>query len=281
MPRNDALWTDYDGDEPYVDYLVNASDGQPVNQRRYLPGLGHFDDVTGTTAYVHGDQVGTLRRLTDGVTGATLLRRVHTAFGQQALSEGPTSTRYGYAGAFGYESFGFADLPFIHVGERWYDPSTGRFLQRDPIGIDDGPNPYAYARLHPTILMDPSGRGIFEWLYTGDWNASSDTYNACVTEAAKFLTSGSLPTRYRAIAGAGGVLGGIAGSRSPLVGKGLDACIVAYSAWRFFGDGSTGYSVVDDALDAWSIGYSVGRLDVFARRAAKPKKHPVDVLREF
>jgi len=156
-PLGDALWTDYDGDEPYVDYLVNASDGQPVNQRRYLPGLGHFDDVTGTTAYVHGDQVGTLRRLTDGVTGATLLRRVHTAFGQQALSEGPTSTRYGYAGAFGYESFGFADLPFIHVGERWYDPASGRFLQRDPIGIDGGLNVYAYAENCPIDMIDPEG----------------------------------------------------------------------------------------------------------------------------
>ena len=162
MPRNDALWTDYDGDEPYVDHLVNAVDGQPVNQRRYLPGLGHVDDITGTTAYVHGDQVGTLRLLTDGVTGATLLRRVFSAFGEQALSEGTGASRYGYAGAFGYESFGFADLPFIHVGERWYDPSSGRFLQRDPIGIDDGPNPYAYVHSQPVQAVDP--RGLWcEW----------------------------------------------------------------------------------------------------------------------
>jgi len=157
MPRNDALWTDYDGDEPYVDHLVNAVDGQPVNQRRYLPGLGHVDDITGTTAYVHGDQVGTLRLLTDGVTGATLLRRVFSAFGEQALSEGTGASRYGYAGAFGYESFGFADLPFIHVGERWYDPSSGRFLQRDPIGIRGGLNTFNYLHANPASGVDPKG----------------------------------------------------------------------------------------------------------------------------
>jgi len=73
------------------------------------------------------------------------------------------TTRYGYVGGSGYESAeggppgGPADLEFIHVGARWYDPSTGRFLQRDPIGILRGLNVYAYAANQPTELVDPSG----------------------------------------------------------------------------------------------------------------------------
>lgn len=40
---------------------------------------------------------------------------------------------------------------------RMYDPKTGRFLQRDPIGYIDGPNPYTYVRNNPVNWIDPYG----------------------------------------------------------------------------------------------------------------------------
>ncbi len=77
----------------------------------------------------------------------------------------PAVNRYWYAGAWGYETGGFPtaggppgsdpnrgiialhgpdpDLPpitLMHVGHRWYDPSLGRFIQRDPIGLLGGLN---------------------------------------------------------------------------------------------------------------------------------------------
>ena len=70
------------------------------------------------------------------------------------------TTRYGYVGASGYEESPAGsppDVEFVHVGARWYDPSTGRFLQRDPIGILGGINVYAYAANEPTAVVDPSG----------------------------------------------------------------------------------------------------------------------------
>ncbi len=49
--------------------------------------------------------------------------------------------------------------------QRWYDPSTGRFISQDPVpGILSDPqslNPYAYVYNDPASLTDPSG------LYTG------------------------------------------------------------------------------------------------------------------
>ncbi len=48
-------------------------------------------------------------------------------------------------------------FPFMHTGARYYDPSTGRFLQRDPIGISGGLNVYAYCGNNPVIRIDPSG----------------------------------------------------------------------------------------------------------------------------
>jgi len=44
-----------------------------------------------------------------------------------------------------------------HVGARYYDPSSGRFLQRDPIGIEGGANVYAYVRNGPALRVDPPG----------------------------------------------------------------------------------------------------------------------------
>jgi RHS repeat-associated protein len=76
-------------------------------------------------------------------------------------------TRYGYCGAYGYQGSPYpgvpeadplADLGWFHVGARYYDPSSGRFVQRDPIGINGGLNSYVYCGNMPTIGADPSGQ---------------------------------------------------------------------------------------------------------------------------
>lgn len=38
-----------------------------------------------------------------------------------------------------------------------YDPTIGRFIQRDPIGYDDGMNQYAFVGGNPIGYVDPSG----------------------------------------------------------------------------------------------------------------------------
>jgi hypothetical protein len=49
-------------------------------------------------------------------------------------------------------------FPYLHVGARYYDPSSGRFLQRDPIGVFGGRNVYAYVGNAPSHRIDPKGR---------------------------------------------------------------------------------------------------------------------------
>jgi RHS repeat-associated protein len=79
---------------------------------------------------------------------------VYTAFGERISG---TNHRFGYVGSFGYQASG--EYPFLHLGARYYDPATGRFLQRDPIGIAGGANVYEYVRSRPVLYIDPEGLG--------------------------------------------------------------------------------------------------------------------------
>jgi RHS repeat-associated protein len=45
---------------------------------------------------------------------------------------------------------------------RYYNAVFGRFLQRDPAGMVDGPNVYGYVKNNPVNYRDPTGRS--SWL---------------------------------------------------------------------------------------------------------------------
>lgn len=52
-----------------------------------------------------------------------------------------------------------SDLPQLH--ENWfrdYDPTLGRYIEPDPLGLAGGPNAYAYVDGRPTEFIDPDGR---------------------------------------------------------------------------------------------------------------------------
>jgi uncharacterized protein RhaS with RHS repeats len=44
---------------------------------------------------------------------------------------------------------------------RDYDPTTGRYLQADPLGLVDGASVYGYVTQNPSRLMDPRGEQTY------------------------------------------------------------------------------------------------------------------------
>jgi RHS repeat-associated protein len=164
------------------DYTVSMSGQTPVieDATAHVPGLGQCDVMLPPSAegamYVHGNLVGTNERMTD--SGAAVVRSaVYTAFGEPVCGSGGAGTcgtgvppvgRYGYAGAWGYQSSDdsndpLAALGWLHVGERYYDPASGRFVQRDPIGLAGGVNVYVYVGNNPVIFIDPNGL-MWQWV---------------------------------------------------------------------------------------------------------------------
>jgi len=167
----DTVWTDYMGGTVYGDFTVVEVEGSPVytDLNAFLPGIGRVDPhgTSSAVEYYHANQIGTTRAMTDD-GGDDEQGVVYTAFGERV---GGTDHRYGYAGAWGYRSHDdFAcnapespeyEFPYLHVGWRYYDPASGRFLQRDPIGISGGLNVYAYVSNIPTVGIDPMGQAFF------------------------------------------------------------------------------------------------------------------------
>ncbi|MCP4591167.1 MAG: RHS repeat-associated core domain-containing protein [bacterium] len=160
------VWSDYLGDDVYADYEVGAS-GAVTERTSYLAGHWQTDAQTAASTFFHADHLGTTRALSDSA-GALVpgSARLYTAFGEVVTPPTTEATRYGYAGAWGYEggtelwgSSGTAP-GILHVGARYYDPALGRFLQRDPIGIDGGLNVYAFVMNSPLAFVDPSGLSI-------------------------------------------------------------------------------------------------------------------------
>ncbi len=170
-------WTDYDIPMPNGDFDVTFDlQGDPVEsqQMRYLEGFdlpAQQTVSTGATRYLHGDLIRSTVMTTND-SGASVASVAYTAFGE--LIGSAPETRYQYAGGWGYEADllvlngapGTTPITLQHVGFRWYDPSLGRFIQRDPIGLAGGLNVYAYVTNNPLIAVDPSALGS-DFILTG------------------------------------------------------------------------------------------------------------------
>ncbi|MCZ6696302.1 MAG: SpvB/TcaC N-terminal domain-containing protein, partial [Acidobacteria bacterium] len=103
------------------------------------------------------DHLGSTRVLVDEA-GDAIARYDYSAYGELIAAPG-TETIVSYLYGSGARQ---PDTGLIHMGDRFYDPELGRFLQPDTVVADrldpHALNRYAYARGNPINLIDPGGR---------------------------------------------------------------------------------------------------------------------------
>ena len=116
-----------------------------------------FQTLTGAVAAVNfytRDHLGSVRELTDS-TGSVVAEFGYDPYGQRSTLLGNSEADFGFAGQFREKTTGLSMTLF-----RIYNPSTGRWLSRDPLGgaeFMQGPNLYSYANNSPVNLRDRLG----------------------------------------------------------------------------------------------------------------------------
>ena len=68
----------------------------------------------------------------------------------------------GFGGQFGY--YTDVETGLLCLTHRYYDPGTGKFLTRDPIGYSGGMNLYGFAEGNPVNESDPNGTSVLSFV---------------------------------------------------------------------------------------------------------------------
>jgi RHS repeat-associated protein len=117
----------------------------------------------GQTQYYHADGLGSIIATSNSADTTTATQRFD-AWGTKLASIGAIA-QYGYTGREPDET------GLIYYRARYTDPTTGRFVSRDRLGVQGGINFYRYVRNNPVNLTDPMGL-----LPTGPSGSGSGSY---------------------------------------------------------------------------------------------------------
>ncbi len=130
------------GDNP-----CQARNASGVSTRAYY---AEGELVSGQPVYYGKDQIGSVRRAFASASYAPAY--AYDPYGNALQTTAPL-TDFRYAGMFVN-----ADSGLYLTKYRAYDPVSGRWLSRDPIGESGGINLYAYVGGNPLVYIDSSGQ---------------------------------------------------------------------------------------------------------------------------
>ncbi|HET8780955.1 MAG TPA: RHS repeat-associated core domain-containing protein [Pyrinomonadaceae bacterium] len=105
-----------------------------------------------TSVFYSFDSEGNVSQRSDS-TGSVLSDYLFDSHG--AAKNGSVNEPFGYKAQFGYYTDPETGLQLLT--HRYYDPNTGRFLTRDPIGHGGGINLYSYVMNNPLSWIDVEG----------------------------------------------------------------------------------------------------------------------------
>jgi RHS repeat-associated protein len=111
----------------------------------------------GTLYFIHPDHLGTPRLMTDAAQ-AVVWRWDSAPFAEGAPNEDPDGDGQELTLNLRFRGQYFDQETGLHYNYfRDYDPTTGRYIESDPSGLDGGLNTYLYVYASPLHLIDPMG----------------------------------------------------------------------------------------------------------------------------
>lgn len=145
------------GEYDAIGHLIQETvwlDDLPVLTLRLPPGASAGPSEA---YYVYADQLGTPRQVLRPTDGIVVWSWESEAFGQGVPNENPQGI-----GVFSYNlrlpgQYFDKETGLNYNFYRDYDPSIGRYIQSDPIGLAGGINTYGYVGGNPMSYTDPLG----------------------------------------------------------------------------------------------------------------------------
>ena len=144
----------YDGSQCIADL---DEQGNVLSSYVWGPGIDNLRAIRagGATYYALTDHQNTVHGFVDA-SGIIVARYAYDAWGN-VLSE--TVTASALAGnRYRFQGREYSALTGLYnFRARWYDPMTGRWLSKDPLGLNGGINLYEFCKNTPANFVDPSG----------------------------------------------------------------------------------------------------------------------------
>ncbi len=123
-----------------------------IYAERHSPSL-IIEPQTGTTYRVIADHLGSPKLIVDTQTGSIVQEMDYAVWGAVTKDTNPGFQPFGFAGGL-YEP----ETGLVRFGARDYDPYTGRWMAKDPIGFAGGDgNLFGYVTGDPVNSIDPLG----------------------------------------------------------------------------------------------------------------------------
>jgi RHS repeat-associated protein len=175
--QNSALGLTKQINESGTSYYTRTPSGAMIDER--LPGSASYNPIFDA----HGNMVALLN-----TSGALVQTVRYGPYGENAKEEGEGSVPYnatndpllfggGYHMSGGNGGAGNVANNLYHFGERYYDPTTGRWTQQDPlrqIGSLSESDRFSYVGDDPINSIDPTGlRRIGQKEYSGECSSAN------------------------------------------------------------------------------------------------------------
>jgi RHS repeat-associated protein len=173
-------------------YYLTDTDGLPVMAETWTGTTGHITQIYARGAdglrQIYNPDLGSYYTFIFDPEGNVAMRQnsgwiygmaqdiaVYDSYGNLLADQRPTNQAWtthrdsvGFAGQWGGETDWEVNFTTntnlrqysVLMTHRYYDPRTGRFINRDPIGYQGGVNVYGYAGGNPVNFADPSGLDV-------------------------------------------------------------------------------------------------------------------------